>query len=429
MKTKKPSINNSFTFIHTADLHLDSPFVGITQIDKQLGQKLAKTTILAYETIIDLCIEKNVDFFLIAGDVYDSADKSLYAQLKFIEGLKKLSDAGIPSYISHGNHDPLNGWSASLEWPRNVYIMSGDNVSTYSFKKNETIVRITGISYSTQHITANLTEKFPKKEDDEPFTIGLMHCTLASNTGHKPYAPCTIQDLKNLNYDYWALGHIHKPSIVNDSNPVIIYPGNPQGRHPGETGSRGCYLVTVDENEEMSTTFIETDSIRWFIEEISIEGMQTEQELLDRIIEHIETIEANADGRFVICRYILTGRGPLHSTIVKEGILNDILVHLQEEVSRSIQIEQIIDNTHPSIERNMLLNRNDFIGDIVRLVDELSLDERSLESNNKALEPLFSSIWGRKLLNKIDQAELLYLIRKAEDILLDQIIIEGDNED
>jgi DNA repair exonuclease SbcCD nuclease subunit len=424
------SNNNTFSFIHTADLHLDSPFTGITKIDPKIGKKLVRSTFQAYETIIDLCIDKKVDFLLIAGDIYDSADKSLYAQLKFINGLKKLSNAGISTYIAHGNHDPLNGWSATLKWPKNVFIMSGDCVNTFSYKKNQTIVaRIAGISYTHQHITSNLTENFPHKEEDDPFTIGLLHCTIGSNTGHEPYAPCTIQDLKDLNYDYLALGHIHTTSIVNDSDPVIIYPGNPQGRNPGETGPKGCYLVRVDQNRSISTEFIETDNIRWFTEEISIEEIPTEQELLDKIIDRTESITANANERFLMCRYILTGRGALHTTLAKEGVLDDIIKHLrEEEISGSVWIEQLVDNSRRFIDRNMLLNRNDFIGDIVRLVAELSENERSLESIEKSLEPLFASNRAKKFLKKIDHEELPDLINQAEDMLLNRIIIEDEHE-
>ncbi len=308
--------------------------------------------------------------------------------------------------------------------------MNGDCVNTFSHKKNQTIVtRITGISYSHQHITSNLTENFPHKEEDDPFTIGLLHCTIGTNTGHEPYAPCTIQDLKDLKYDYLALGHIHTTSIVNDSDPVIIYPGNPQGRHTGEPGPRGCYLVTVDQNRSISTEFIETDNIRWFIEEISIEEIPTEQELLDKIIDHTESIATNAKGRSVICRYILTGRGPLHTTLAKEGVLNDIVTHLrEEEISSSVWIEQLVDNSRRLIDRNMLLKRNDFTGDIVRLVDELSVHEKSLESIEKSLEPLFASTRAKKILKKIDHEELTDLINQAEDILLNKIIIEDEHE-
>lgn len=78
-----------FSFIHTADLHLDSPFKGISEISSEVSSELTNATFTAFDKIIDLCIEKQVDFLLIVGDVYDGADRSLRAQLRFQEGLKR----------------------------------------------------------------------------------------------------------------------------------------------------------------------------------------------------------------------------------------------------------------------------------------------------------------------------------------------------
>ena len=115
----------AFSFIHAADLHLDSPFKEISEVDKEISLELAESTFKAFGKIIDICIEKQVDFLLIAGDIYDGSDRSLRAQLRFRDELKRLSESGINAYIVHGNHDPLDGWSANLEWPENVHILKG----------------------------------------------------------------------------------------------------------------------------------------------------------------------------------------------------------------------------------------------------------------------------------------------------------------
>lgn len=432
MGKRKTSKNKLFSFIHTADLHLDSPFIGIYEINQELRESLVNATFEAYDTIIDLCIEKEVDFLLIAGDVYDSANKSLYAQLKFIKGLDRLSNAGIQTIIAHGNHDPLNGWSATLNWPKDVHIMSGDTIDSIQLEKDEThVVTIIGTSYPAQHIWTNLAQKFPKRENNEVFTIGLLHCMVGSSTEHDPYAACTMQDLKDLDYDYWALGHIHVPSVINETNPVVVYSGNPQGRHIKEAGPRGCYLVTVDTKNEISKEFIETDTIRWYVEDISIEGMESEEDLILQIRECIDTILDGADGRSVICRFILTGRGPLHRTLTKEGIIDDILQYIREEEnlgSQFVWVERLVNNTSMPIERSILLERKDFVGDIVRIVDEICQDEKSLESLKTSLGPLFKSAKGRKVIKDIDKEELMGLVHRAEGLLLDNIMSEVEYE-
>ena len=112
----------SFSFIHTADLHLDSPFRGLRQVDGEIADLLKDATFRAFDNVVELALRNKVDFLLVAGDVYDAADRSLRAQLKFADGLKKLAVAGIRSLVCHGNHDPLDGWSASLHWPEEVHI-------------------------------------------------------------------------------------------------------------------------------------------------------------------------------------------------------------------------------------------------------------------------------------------------------------------
>jgi len=436
MKTRQMLAENdeisTFSFVHTADLHLDSPFIGISGVDPKLGERLAKATFQAYETIIELCIERKVDFLLIAGDVYDSTDKSLYAQVKFIEGLKKLNAAGVQAYICHGNHDPLEGWSASLLWPENVHVMSGKSIERLEIEKNgETAAIVVGRSYLTQRTTTNLVKSFPKKEEKWPFTIGLLHCSVGNCEGHEPYAPCTIQDLKDLNYNYWALGHIHTPSIICKEDPVAIYPGNPQGRNSGETGARGCYFVKVEAGEIVSTEFIETDSIRWYIREVSIESLENEGKLIELLSNQLEDIRENSEGRAAICRLVLKGRGPLHRSLRNEGFLEEILQILREDESPSQQfvwVERIEDKTRFPIERSFLLKREDFVGDVVKISELLRNDLAARDKFLESLNSLFNSKSGRKFISKIDDKEMDSLLQRAENILLDTLLVEEKHE-
>lgn len=435
MKKTKMSTDSgrvrTLSFVHAADLHLDSPFTGISGIDPELGERLAKTTFQAYEAIIELCMEEEVDFLLIAGDVYDSADKSLYAQVRFIEGLRKLETAGIQVFICHGNHDPLDGWSVSLTWPENVHIMSGDRAEVVEFKKEgETAAVIVGMSYPTRHIMKNLVKNFPRKEDNWPFTIGLLHCSVGSNPEHDPYAPCTLQDLRKINYDYWALGHIHTPSIVCKEAPVVIYPGNPQGRHPGENGARGCFVVDVSSGGDISTRFIETDSVRWHIREISIEGLEKEGELIESLQSQLDKMRENSGGRSVICSFVLKGRGPLHHILRQDGFLEDLLHLLREGETWGRQflwVERIEDDTLFPVERELLLKREDFVGDLVKIVEGSKTDEKALDEFREVLSPLFGSRNGRKHISIIDDEEMNSLLQRAENLLLDALLTEEDN--
>ena len=81
------------------------------------------------------------------------------------------------------------------------------------------------------------------------------------------------------------------PSVICKEAPLTIYPGNPQGRHPGETGARGCYFVKVTQGEIAFTEFVETDSIRWHIRDIFIEGLEDEGKLMESLFSQLEEIQ------------------------------------------------------------------------------------------------------------------------------------------
>ena len=418
----------AFSFIHTADLHLDSPFKGVSEVNEEISSELTEATFRAFNKIIDFCIEKQVDFLLIAGDIYDGADRSLRAQLRFRDGLRRLSKAGINAYVVHGNHDPLDGWSANLDWPENVHVFKGKSVETVLIEKDgEEIAQIYGISFHKREIKTNLANKFPEisKSKKALFHIGMLHCNVGTNTGHEPYAPCTLQDLVIRNFDYWALGHVHNKRVVHEGNPLVIYPGNPQGLHPKETDSRGCFLVNVNKNGEPTAEFIEVDSVRWFVTKLSIESLRTEQELISKIGNCVGNIREKAEGRPSLCRIILTGRGTLHSSIARKGVLDDILQGLRENEegeNQFVWVESFVNNTNPEIDRESLLERKDFIGDLVKLFEEFYHDEDKVVELKEPLGPLFTSLGGRKFLEDVDDEHIIDLIKKAETLCLDKLM-------
>ncbi len=430
-KKSKSNKNTEFIFVHAADLHLDSPFHGLSDIDPQLRDVMTEATFAAYNKIIDLCIDKSADFLLIAGDIYDSADKSLYAQLKFLEGLKRLSDAGIATYITHGNHDPLSGWSASLKWPDNVKVFSGDHLETVAMSRNERVIaNISGISYREKHIKENLAKGFQKKDPGSPYTIGMLHCTVGSGERHYPYAPCNIQDLRETNYDYWALGHIHQPQFI-ETEPFIVYCGNPQGRDPGEPGERGCMVVEVDKKGNTNVDFVPVDSVRWCVEELSVSELETEGSLIEQLEEKMDKLSGISEGKYVICRLVLTGRSPLKRSLIKDGFLSDLVQHLRDNYDQgpgSVWLERLKDETSFPFEREDLLSRQDFISDLLSISDELCSDSDRLRELDSPLHELFGKGKIRHMLMSLDEEERTRVLRTAEELLLDKLIPEAEYE-
>ncbi len=409
----------SFSFIHTADLHLDSPFSTLGQENPDLASAMRSATFESFDRVIQLCLDKRVDFLLVAGDVYDGADRSLRAQVRFRDGLGRLAKAGIQSFVVHGNHDPLNGWSSSLEWPTGVHLFR-DRLETVEVKRNgEMLAFIQGISYPKKDERRNLSQLF--KRTDPAFHIGLLHANVGSDTGHEPYAPCSMDDLLKPEMDYWALGHVHSSRILSNEMPVVLYPGNIQGRNIRETGEKGCYLVTVDDENRIETEFHATDTIRWVIREIAIDNMRTEQDMIDALDRMCIDLSGNSFGRSVIARILLTGGGVLTKPLRAPGTVPDLLEIVREtgtSCSPSVWVERIRLRITSGSDPAARMKKQDFVGELLRYSSELSDAKNFEELVMNELSSLFEDRRVRRFLDLPDRDKLKDLLKEAEKICL-----------
>lgn len=417
-----------FKFVHTADLHLDSPFLGISRLNESVADELREATFRTFERILDICIDQSVDFLLIAGDVYNSRDRSLRAQLRFRDGLRRLDDAGISAFVVHGNHDPLDSWAATLEWPERVHIFGGKKVERVVVEDSgNAFAQIYGISYPTREIRRNLAREFPRV-DDGPFAIGLLHCSVGDATGHEPYAPCTVEDLVNAGMDYWALGHVHNRTIVCLEDPVIAYPGNPQGCNVGEQKERGCYLVRVNEEGHSTLDFVPVDTIRWFWETLRIEQAGNEDELIHAVESLCGAMRGQAGNRPALCRITLTGRSPMHRKLTQPGFVDDLASAIREsEGDRDppVWLERIEVDTRPVVDIEARRSGQDFLSDLLALISEYRGDPTLMDSLRSELAPLYESRRGRSSIEGLTDEELLWCLEAAEARCLD--LLAGDD--
>lgn len=259
---RRIQLKKEIRFIHTADLHLDSPFLGLKDVPTNLFKRIQNSTFQAFETLIDEAIERQVDFFVIVGDLFDGEDRSIKAQAKLRQQMVKLEQAGIEVFISHGNHDHLSGTWLNLDMPSNVQIFPEEVTCIPITTKTGLKVHLYGFSYPTRHVTERMVSKYIK-EGEADFHIGLLHghCE-SSRSEHQPYAPFSIQELLQTQMNYWALGHIHKSQIMHE-DPHIVYPGNPQGRHKNEKGKKIGYEVVINVEGQTTLQPIPASVIQW----------------------------------------------------------------------------------------------------------------------------------------------------------------------
>ncbi len=364
-----------FRIIHCADLHLNSPFIGIGKLDEDVARQLRDATFTSFRQVIDEAISRHVDLVTVAGDVYDSSDHGLYTAVVFRDELRRLADAGIPCCVVAGNHDPLNSWRLAAKMPAGCHLF-GDEVGCIPIRREEEVVaHVYGVSFPTSAVRKNLAQQIVAAHQPGPgLHLALLHCNLGSNSGHEDYAPCTEDELRRAPFEAWLLGHVHEQQTVSASDPLILYPGNTQGRSIREVGERGAALITIPHQGAPEIEFLPTASLIWLRGQTSIDGLEELEELVERIDDDFERLlTAHPDKSAFVVRWRLVGRGELHKQLATR--LEELLETLRERFKHGPQmvwVEKLQRATQPPLDLNELRQQKGFISMVLACGEELA---------------------------------------------------------
>ena len=366
-----------FRFLHAADLHLDTPFTGMRRVDASLVATLRDATTLAFDNLVNAALEHSVAFVVIAGDIYDGPERGVRAQLAFRNGLDRLAQAGIPSFVVHGNHDPVeDGWSAVRKWPDGVTVFGSESVATVPVERDgQRLALIHGISYARRETKDNLALGF-RRDQSECFQVGVLHCNAGAHADYAPYSPCSVDDLVRAGLDYWALGHVHLRQFLHEGGPWIAYPGNLQGLSPkpSELGAKGALLVDVDDGQVASVDFLPVDVVRFDAFDLDIAELVDVAGLIDALVGAARERAATHGGRTAVLRVSLTGRGAVHLDLRRSHVRDQVLVPVRTALASAtpaVWLDAIDDRTRPELDVAALRGRGDFAADLIATVDSL----------------------------------------------------------
>jgi len=371
-------------FIHCADVHLDTPLQGLAQYPGAPVNEIRNATRRAFEKVLDTAVSEKAKFLIIAGDLYDTGLKSFESVLFFNRQMARLKDAGIHVYLIYGNHDAASRLIKQLRPPHNVHIFRSNEPQT--FLNDELRVAIHGQSFATPEITEDLAAKYPSPISGY-FNIGVLHTNLTGISEHANYAPCSLETLKNKGYQYWALGHVHNRQILC-IDPYIVYPGNIQGRHGKEQGEKSCELVTVSDTGSISIEPILTSVVPWFEEEIDASDCETADDVYEKLRTHLEGLLSQTKERVTALRLRIVGNTRAHTELNhdSERVRNEAISIANECGSGLLWVERVRVATLPSVDREVLLKREDPIGEIVRIVASLRQNPASIAKWNTIAE-------------------------------------------
>ncbi|WP_175402780.1 metallophosphoesterase family protein [Mangrovivirga cuniculi] len=406
-------MNEPIIFLHTGDVHLDSPFKGIKENNRILAKKLTDASYDSFKLLISHAISDNVDFVLISGDLFDSEKKSLKTILFLKEQFDLLLERNIKVIAIAGNHDPYFSWPDDLISHKALHLFEPGKVSSLVLESKKGLkVNFTGYSYNSKVLRESIHGQYEISKDAD-FNIALLHGSVGDiKNEHHRYAPFNISDLKDTEFDYWALGHIHKPEILGDR---IAYCGIPQPRNFKELSGGNYLKVNLNDNKKPELNYINISKVEFR----SIEVAVTEKDNITSCIKAIkDALTDSDDDKFYVNRVNLYGdSNSLYNYFKVESNKEDFIDNLNEFYDNQL-VDDIFPNLEQYIEREKFFNANSFFKELSNLLEKYPFAEH-LETGylkNKSLKRITDKILAEeeKRPSKQDLERILIDLFKAE---------------
>lgn len=339
-------------FIHTGDLHLGLKFQNVSfHRDKAIERRRELWS--TFERIVKYAVDEKVDFLFIAGDLFEESYFTIGDITRVRDTFRDALDVNV--IISAGNHDFKGKKSLydRIEWTENVTIFNEEGIQRKEFRNLNTV--IFGYSWDSVEIREhNLFSGVNETIDKDKNNILVLHGDVGVNSS---YLPLNLEDLNNLNMDYIALGHIHKPRIISDR---IAYSGCPEPLDFGETGERGIIEGNiVDKRAEFKLLPF---SKRKFVESKVVINEEMGYPDIMKEIRNVDTGNKEID----FYRMDLTGfiqRDISTKNLTKD--LKDEFYHIE------IKDNTILDYDLEDLERD---NKDNIIGQFIISMKEKGLD-------------------------------------------------------
>ncbi len=313
-------------FVHIADIHFDAPFTILSQ-KKDLGDLRRIEQRQVFKKVIDYIKQENVPYLFISGDLYENE----YIKKTTIEYINNLFKQ-IPNtkvFISPGNHDPIlkNSFYNNFNWAENVKIFKSE-IEKYE----DECVSIYGYGFSD--FTNFGVDINNINIDDTKINILVMHGSVdTSKTLEIQYNPIKTNELKEKNFDYVALGHIHKTNYKDDTN--IIYPGSTVSLGFDELGEHGMIVGDIEKNK-LQIEFKKLDDREFIEQEIDVSNIASKEELVQMINE--ENLKENN-----MYKLILVGKRNFEINIneIQKSIVQDNIIKIKDRTKLGYNLEEL----------------------------------------------------------------------------------------
>jgi DNA repair exonuclease SbcCD nuclease subunit len=414
-----------FKLVHAADLHLDSPLVGLARYEGAPVSEVRGATRRALENLVNLCLEEDAKLLLLAGDLYDGDWRDYATGLFFAAQMARLRETGTQVVWIRGNHDAESKITRHLSLGEHCHELSTKKPQTIAFEALS--IAVHGQGFFTPAVQEDLSAGYPEPMRGA-LNIGLLHTALSGRPGHAPYAPCDVRALAARGYDYWALGHVHQREVVQDE-PYIVFPGNLQARHVRETGAKGATLIHVEDGRIAKVEARALDVVRFDQLRVDVSYAEGQDDVARSVKEAVRTALAAAEGRLLALRVHVLGKTRAHGELVRDfdRARAQIQSSLNEIQGGDVWLEDVRFATEAQLDRGELAQREDVLGELLRSLEGMADDEELVREVSRELGELYrllpAELRAQELdLDPTDLAQVRALLGSVKSQLLPRLL-------
>lgn len=409
--------------VHVADVHFENSDYGqMPQFKSRLEENRYET----FEKAVSVAIKRQVDLFVIAGDLFDGGKLTLKSVMRLNEQLRYLIDSGVRPVIAMGNHDPMDFYDQwDIQLPDECIVFGPEPEKIQLVSRDGEKYTLNGCSHESVGVIDNRGARYPMATA-KMVNIGILHGTVSQwADSEEPYMPCSVSELAEKGYHLWCLGHIHKRKEIREVNG--FYPGSLVGNKQGEDGPKGAYYYELIKGH-LSYEFLPLSEVLFESLDIvmdSDEDRHSVDELLSHINKKIDLIRKKAEidtgiaNLKLVLSIDISGRSNLFYRLNDSSAIKYIEEHLESRAClEKIFLE--VGGLLPDVDMSLVAQSGSFPGYCMELLKNPDFTMKVLgqiESQALAASGFFKSqndevAYRERLIENIERDVLKYLLRE-----------------
>ena len=387
-----------------------------------------------WERSVSYAIDHKVNAVVLTGDMVDSNNYYFESYGPLKREIKRLVDNDIPVYAVAGNHD-------HDVFPRLARDMNIENFTVLGLGGHwdEAVLKtstgeqvcLVGWSFPNSHCTQSPLDTFKLPNVDLPI-IGIVHGDL--DAPKSDYAPLSLSALQQQRVAVWLLGHIHKPQWIESAGAPVLYSGSLQALDPGETGTHGPWLVTIDPDGVAKGSQLALATVRYESVEIDVTSFNDLNQAQAHITQHLERRTQELSNEFPELKYVvfrpsLTGRTTLHR-LFSQQLLESVAKLDLESGTLQAYVDKVTLDTTPKHDLQEIARFGDPPAILAKWLLDLNNPQRKalITEAQAEVQRIYDSnaysILGNDAPGSKDTADLL--LRQGQ-LLLDELMGQKDN--